>query len=134
MEKNKNIFIVGIFLVIAIIAGVVWFATKKDNKIENVSSNITFPTSEDTLFTSKTYTLKWTNTTGPSTTTSIFLVDSSLLNQGASVSIIDRAYYVPNVGTYDYTVPSGVSDGTYFFVINDETSNWFKISSKIQGQ
>ncbi len=129
MKNNKNLILTGVLLVIAIIAGLALFMGK-ENEIENAPSSITFPTSRETLYAGKTYTLRWDDSDIFSSTTSVFLIDSSLLNQGSSVSIIDRVYNIPNIGLYDYMVPTAVADGTYFFVIGSSTSNWFKVSSK----
>ncbi len=131
--ENKNIIIGAIFIVALIFIGFYFY--KYNNSNENIKeiSHVTFPAGGETLVTGKTYTVKWDNqgnTGAPvGSTTQVFLVDQALLTQGASVSIVDRKYDVPDVGSYEYTIPSAVSDSTYFFVIGTSTSNTFKITS-----
>lgn len=126
--KAGNIFLT--FLVIIVLIGGFFFYERN----RQPTNAITFPKGGETLVTGEKYTLKWKNvgeTGSPNaSTTQIFLIDQSLLNQGASVSIIDRTYDVPDTGSYEYTVPTGAADGTYFFVIGTTTSNTFKISSE----
>ncbi len=132
--QNKNI-IIGILVIIALVLIGSYFYKNNNNDEGDIlgSSHVLFPTGGETLVAGKTYSLKWDNqgntgaAVGP--TTQIFLVDKALLTQGASVSIADRKYDVPDTGSYEYTVPTAVSDSTYFFVIGTTTSNTFTVTS-----
>lgn len=87
-------------------------------------TQISFPVGGEQLTLGKTYTLKWS---GGADATDIFLIDTSLESVGASVSLVDRVYHVPNTGSYQYTIPTRLSPGTYKIEIGDSTSNPFKI-------
>ncbi len=128
MQNNQNKFIASALIIIALIGGVYVYVIRGDG-FEKVQTNITFPSGGETLVAGETYTLKWDSPGSIGTTTAIFLVDTALLSQGASVSIIDRKYGIIDAGSFDYTIPTGVSDSTYFFVIGTTTSNQFKITS-----
>ena len=131
MKTNQKI-IIAIVLVIVLVAAGIYIYQKNSMP----SSDIAFPSGGETLIAGKTYTLKWKNsgaTGAPQAgATSIFLVDQALLNQGASVSITDRIYDVPDTGSYEYTIPTAVQDSTYLIIVGTTTSNAFKITSVSQ--
>ncbi len=122
-----NKIIMTVLVIIALVGG---FFLLKNMK---APPQVLFPSGGETLVAGKTYTIQWNNKgktgapAGP--TTQIFLIDEALLSQGASVSITDRVYDVPDTGSYEYTIPSAVSDSNYFFVIGTTTSKTFKITS-----
>jgi hypothetical protein len=91
------------------------------------AGKILFPTNTDTLIAGQTTTVRWTPGSG---TTQIFLIDTSLESQGASVSIVDRIYNIPNSGSYSYTVPESLAAGAYKLTIGTLTSDTFQISSQ----
>ncbi len=131
MKNNQSIFIVGILLIVLIIIGGIYAYSNRIGTSSMAESHIIFPAEGETLVAGQTYTLKWDNpgftSNLPGSTTQVFLIDKSLLSQGASVSITDRKYDVPDIGSYDYTIPTGVADGTYFFTIGTTTSDMFTI-------
>jgi hypothetical protein len=88
---------------------------------------ITFPKGGENLIAGDTYTLTWTG--GPAET-QIFLINTELKSQGASVSVSDRIYGVKNTGTYQYRIPQNIAFGTYEIQIGNSTSNTFKIVSE----
>jgi hypothetical protein len=88
------------------------------------SSSITFPKGGETLKQGQIYTLTWTPETG---NTNIFLVDTGFESQGTSVSLVDRVYNIPNSGSYTYTVPKDLPDGTYRFQIGTMNTATFQI-------
>lgn len=89
-----------------------------------VKINIRFPAAGERLEKGKTYTLQWD---GGDDTVSIFLIDSALEKKGASVSISDRIYGIENTGSYNYTVPERLEEGTYKFTIGAGSSPYFRI-------
>ncbi len=128
--KNKQGILIATLLVAVLLIGGVYYMYVDRNETKEVASSITFPSGGETLVAGKTYTLKWNGSVSTvGTTTQIFLIDESLLPQGASVSIVDRIYNIADTGSYAYTVPTAVSDGTYFFVIGTTTSNHFTVTS-----
>jgi hypothetical protein len=86
---------------------------------------IQFPAGGETLTQGQAYTLTWKG--GPEEI-QIFLVDTALKSQGASVSVSDRVYGIENTGSYQYVIPRGLPEGTYEFQIGDATSKEFRIS------
>lgn len=86
---------------------------------------ILFPGAEQTLRKGISYTLKWE---GGGPQVSIFLIDSALETKGASVSISDRVYGIDNAGSYEYTIPERISEGTYKFMIGSGSSPYFRIA------
>jgi hypothetical protein len=93
-----------------------------------VTNSITFPKGGEKLVQGQTYQLTWTG--GREKTTQIFLVDTSLKDQGTSASISDRIYGIENKHAYTYTVPENIKPGTYQFQIGSLTSPTFDIISK----
>jgi hypothetical protein len=89
--------------------------------------SFSFPKGGEKLIKGQTYTLKWS---GGHDTTTLFLIDKSLESQGVSVSITDHVYNLKNTGSFDYTVPATIQDGTYKFQLDKLTSNYFTIASK----
>ncbi len=117
--------IIGV-VILAVIAGILWYVGR-DTRVELTQEGIIFPSGGETLVAGQTYVLRWQGETG---NTQIFLVDTDLKPQGASVSISDRVYGVENDGSYDYMVPQSISPGTYEFQIGNETSKIFQIVSE----
>jgi hypothetical protein len=93
-----------------------------------VPDSITFPQGGEKLVQGQTYQLTWTG--GREEITQIFLIDTSLKDQGASVSITDRVYGIENKHVYSYTVSPTIKPGTYEFQIGKQTSPTFEIVSK----
>jgi hypothetical protein len=89
---------------------------------------ITFPLGGEKLVQGETYTLTWTGGRGKDM--QIFLIDTALKDMGASISISDRIYGIPNTHSYDYTVPPAMKPGTYEFQIGGMESEEFEIVSK----
>ncbi len=93
--------------------------------------NILFPKGGEELVKGKSYTFKWT---GGDSVITIFLVDSSLQSKGASVSLADRVYGLPNNGSYEYTFPDRIQAGTYKVRIGKKESGYFKVVEKAAKQ
>jgi membrane protease YdiL (CAAX protease family) len=93
-----------------------------------VPDTITFPRGGEKLVQGQTYEITWTG--GREKTLQIFLIDTSLKDKGASVSVTDRVYGIENKHAYSYTVPATVKPGTYEFQIGSQTSPAFDIVSK----
>lgn len=92
------------------------------------SIHILFPTAGKKLIKGESYTFKWAG--GKDSVITIFLVDSSLQSQGVSVSLSDRIYGIKNSGSYEYTVPKSLKEGTYKIQIGQASSGYFKIISR----
>lgn len=92
----------------------------------STTHQILFPTGSETFSAGQTITLKWNGGSDP---VQIFLIDSSLEPEGASVSTVDRVYGIKNSGSYDYTFPKTLANGKYKFQIGDLTSNYFMVNS-----
>jgi hypothetical protein len=90
--------------------------------------SITFPAGGEKLVQGQTYELTWTG--GRDKTLHIFLIDPSIEDEGASVSIADRVYGITNKHVYSYTVPEAIKPGTYQFEIGSERSKAFEIVAK----
>lgn len=90
------------------------------------TSQVIFPTSSDTLSEGQTYTLKWSGGPNP---IQIFLINQSLESQGQSVATSDRVYGIKNTGSYNYTVPTNLTPGSYKFEIGNLSSDYFQIAS-----
>lgn len=121
----KGIFAL-LVLVILIIFGLL-YATKEavlDNQIPAASSTITFPQGGEELVAGEVYTLAWTGGIDP---IHIFLIDTSIKEQGASVSVMDRVYGVKNEHAYNYTIPETIRPGEYQFQIGDQMSGVFRV-------
>ncbi len=93
------------------------------------SENNVFPKGGETFHQGQSYILKWASGSG---NTNIFLVDTAYESQGVSVSLVDRVYNIPNSGSYTYTVPRNLPNGTYKFEIGNITTNTFQISNSNQ--
>lgn len=93
-----------------------------------VPDSITFPKGGEKLMQGQSYQLTWTG--GREEVTQMFLIDTSLKDQGASVSISDRIYGIENKHIYNYTIPADMKPGTYQFQIGREMSAIFDIISK----
>jgi hypothetical protein len=93
-------------------------------QITSASSTVTSPVGGERLTQGETYTLSWTGGADP---IQIFLVDRSLKDSGASVSITDRIYGIRNEHVYNYTVPTSTKPGEYEFQIGDAISQPFQI-------
>jgi hypothetical protein len=138
MRNNTGI-IVGIIVVIIIIAGVFYFYSVSPTTPSTTAPSgtqegmITYPAGGESWLPGQSYTLTWTPPSTPdSTTTQIFLIDTSLESQGASVSIADRVYGVPDTGSYQYTVPQTLKNGSYRIEIGTLNSNTFQVASSTQ--
>lgn len=92
------------------------------------ANSITFPKGGEKLVQGQSYELTWTG--GREKTTQIFLIDTSLKDQGASASISDRIYGIENKHAYTYTIPLNMKPGAYEFQIGSLTSPAFDIVSK----
>lgn len=95
---------------------------------EPAGISFTSPKSGEVWEVGKTYKVEWL---GGGDAITLFLIDKKLAQTaGASVSISERFYSVPNNGYYNYTVKSGLS-GTYSWSISDlaqsATSSFFTI-------
>jgi len=126
--KNTTGSIIGIVILLIVIVGGFYLYISAPIRISPTPVGVTFPAGGETLAQGKTYTLTW-NDGGAGTTTQIFLVDTDLQSVGASVSISDRVYGIADTGSYQYTIPKTIPDGTYEFEIGTLTSNTFEISS-----
>ncbi len=93
-------------------------------KTQTASTTISFPKGGEIFSRGKTYILRWSGGDDP---VHVFLVDTSLKSQGASVSISDRVYNVKNTGSVEYTFPKTLKEGTYEFQIGNVTSKPFKV-------
>lgn len=127
----KSIITIAVLAVVIVVVAMLAFLGLppfSKNEVVQDEGTITYPTSADTLSAGETYTLRWTNldSTAP---TQIFLIDTSLEAQGASVSVIDRVDNVPNNGSYSYVVPAVVTPGTYVFAIGTRRSDEFTINN-----
>lgn len=92
------------------------------------TNSITFPKGGEKLVQGQSYELTWTG--GREEITQIFLIDTSLKDQGTSASISDRIYGIENKHAYTYTVPTNIKPGTYEFQIGSQTSATFDIVPK----
>ena len=94
-------------------------------------ARILFPSGEETLLRGGTYTVLWsgTSTEGTATTTQLFLINTALESEGASASISDRVYNIPDSGSFRYTIPTSTATGTYRFMIGKLLSNIFRIAT-----
>lgn len=90
------------------------------------NDQITFPTSSDTLIEGQTYTLKWSGGSDP---VQIFLVSQRLESQGQSVATVDKVYGIKNTGSYNYTVPTNLTPGSYKLEIGNLSSDYFQITN-----
>lgn len=145
-KMKKPIFVLlGIFVILflSMLANFV-FWRNKDTKavppeepnevVSNTPSQVTFPAGGENFVKGKEYSLRWNPESSGEDTIAIFLIDASLESQGASVSIADRIYDVPNTGSYDYTFPESLEEGSYKFQIGKENSNYFKVVSTLPGE
>jgi hypothetical protein len=92
------------------------------------TNSITFPKGGERLTQGQSYELTWTG--GREETTQIFLIDTSLKEEGTSASISDRIYGIENKHKYNYTIPTNIPAGIYQFQIGSMTSAPFEIISK----
>lgn len=88
------------------------------------SLRITAPDSGEVLTRGTPFEIQWTG--GPDTLT-VFLIDSALQTQGASVSISDRIYGIPNSGKLEYTPPQRLNPGTYKLTIGSSSTSYFQV-------
>ncbi len=100
---------------------------KEANSADSTSLQILFPKGGEKLVKGKTYRFRWR---GGDSTLALFLIDSSLESQGASVSIADRKYHIRNTGSYEYTVPRRLKKGKYRLTIGKESSGYFEVVPK----
>jgi len=136
-QKLLAVFIIVILIVAAV---VLWVKSHPSAVLNNQAtpipsviastsptrSQVLFPTSSDTLTEGQTYTLKWSGGPDP---LQIFLVSQKLESQGQSVATVDKVYGVKNTGSYNYTVPTNLTPGSYKFEIGNLTSDYFQIAS-----
>ena len=126
----KTIVIAGSILILIALAGALYYTKeeqKNDTQIVSASSTISFPSGGEELRQGETYTLSWR---GGAEVVALFLIDRSLKDTGASVSISDRVYDIENIHMYNYTVPDTIKPGEYEFQIGDATSKPFTIVAK----
>ena len=88
-------------------------------------NSVTFPKGGEKLVQGQSYELTWTG--GREESLQLFLIDTSLKDQGASVSVSDKVYGIPNTHSYIYKIPENLKPGTYELQIGGETSNRFEI-------
>lgn len=130
--KRKTVILT--VLIVFLIFGASYFFIKNLNLSNNFSSTtgnspavqIIFPHGNEILAKGQKYTLKWKPGQG---NTQIFLINQALESHGTSVAISDRIYNVPNTGSYIYTVPQNIEDGSFKFEIGKLTSHYFQIAS-----
>lgn len=115
-SNKRNWYIWSILSVILIVIGGITYNVKHGNvSLQHTRQpSILFPLGGETLIAGQTYTLSWVQ---GGESIHIFLIDTSLKEQGASVSISDRIYNIPNTGSYTYTVPLTLPSGEYQFQI-----------------
>lgn len=89
------------------------------------NSSVIFPNKGDDLVVGNTYTIRW-NKQGEEAI-QLFLINTALLGEGASVSISDRIYNVPDSGTYEYMISEALPPGDYKFQIGTLESETFHI-------
>lgn len=120
--------IIIILLVILALLSLYFFNLKSNipTSSDTAVEQIIFPKGNEELTKGETYALKWVGGGNP---IQIFLIDTALKPQGASVSVADRIYNVENKGTYEYVVPQTVPNGVYEFQIGNRTSATFQIVS-----
>ena len=127
MRKLNLIIILGILTFV----GVVFLVLSPRNS--QTPSNITSPSEQNTIIFPKggetfnqgqKITVQWNG--GP-TQTELFLTDTALATAGASVSIVDRVYHISNTGSFSYTFPEFLDDGTYTITIGSYTSQPFTV-------
>jgi hypothetical protein len=92
------------------------------------TNSVTFPKGGEKLVQGQSYELTWTGEREK--TVQIFLVDTSLKEQGTSASISDRVYGIENKHRYTYTIPASMKPGKYEFQIGSLTSPTFDIVTK----
>jgi hypothetical protein len=95
---------------------------------EPAGISFTSPKGGDVWEVGKAYKVEWL---GGGDNVTLFLIDKKLAQTaGASVSVSERFYNVPNTGSYGYTVKNGLS-GTYSWSVTDlvqsATSSFFTI-------
>ena len=117
-----------VVIVVALSVYGLFYFNKIDSPGESPRNpSITIPREGDTLVAGQTYTIAWT---GAATSTVLFLIDTSLASEGASVSISDRVYGIQDTNTYAYTIPSHIRPGDYRIQIGGATSGIFHIVPK----
>lgn len=117
-----------VVIVVALSVYGLFYFNKIDSPGESPRNpSITIPREGDTLVAGQTYTIAWT---GAATSTALFLIDTSLASEGASVSISDRVYGIQDTNTYAYTVPSHIRPGDYRIQIGGATSGIFHVVPK----
>lgn len=139
MKKNLKKTYIGILILAFILAIGIYLhdAMKQDQSFVPLTpgqtastESVSFPKGGETLKQGNAYLLKWTDADASTTTTQIFLIDTALETEGASASISDRVYNVPDTGSYQYVIPASLPDGTYKFEIGNLLSAPFDVSSK----
>ncbi len=113
-----------------ILGGWHWYVNNSDS--EKVESRVVFPAGGEVFEPGTTHRLSWDDPDNIETTTQIFLIDTALESQGASVSVTDRIYGIPDTGSYEYTFPVSIPNGTYKFSIGTLTSKTFQIASSTE--
>ena len=127
----KSIIITAVIAILVVIIALLAFLGLPPFSSEeevDTPGTITYPTNTDILSAGETYTLRWTDLDSE-VPTHIFLIDTSLEAQGASVSVVDQVYDVPNTGSYSYTIPAVINPGTYVFTIGPRRSDEFTINN-----
>ncbi len=97
--------------------------------VDDIKNTVIFPVQGDILVKGFPYHLEWEIIDAPKESIAIFLIDASLEQQGESVSISDRVYDIPNIGTYDYSIPTNLPEGTYKLRIGKMDSGYFRVLS-----
>lgn len=125
-----------VFILAALVAGLWWFDYPPFNQAAPETDQvgtILYPAGGEVLTAGETYTLRWEDA-GLGVTTEIFLIDTALESQGASVSVTDRKYDVQNNGTHQYTVPATTPAGTYVVSIGPLRSQPFTVTAAAGGE
>lgn len=97
-------------------------ATEQVSQVDSI--HILLPDASSELRRGEPFTIRWQ---GGADTLSVFLVDSSLQDAGASVSIADRKYGIPNHQSLEYTPPKRLEPGTYKLQVGAVSSDYFTI-------
>lgn len=126
-------YLIALSLVIVAGAAIYSITNRTNGIVENTQENaqtlgtstvVLFPAGGEVLEQGEDYTLRWIGGSNPTT---IFLIDTSLTSQGASVAISDRVYGIKNTSSYTYRIPETMKPGDYFFQVDNATSAVFHI-------
>lgn len=128
-NSNSGLISLVVILVGVIIIGAMYFFNPKRDGGDEVTDEIEilFPKGGESFAAGDSIALRWE---GGSEPLGIFLIDSSLENQGASVGISDRISIEINTGEYTYKIPKTMKPGIYRFQMGETLSENFEIISE----